>query len=119
MISVLCVSIGGFFGAISRYALNNLIQNRNKTDFPLGTLTINVTGAFLLGLLVGLKIASSLYTALGIGFMGAFTTFSTLMLETEKLDQSNKKLAYSYLAISVLLGIPLAYCGILFGTYIK
>jgi CrcB protein len=117
MSEIILVSIGGFFGAISRFAVSKLVQSR-KTSFPLGTFVVNLIGAFFLGLLIGVTVAGDYYTLLGIGFMGAFTTFSTLMLESEQLRKTEKsKLYYCYLVSSYTIGIILTYCGLVIGSW--
>ncbi|MEH7158662.1 fluoride efflux transporter FluC [Neobacillus drentensis] len=114
MNGILLISMGGFFGAISRFAISKKLQYSNS--YPMGTLTVNFVGAFLLGLAVGLQLQGSLYSLVGIGFMGAFTTFSTLMLEAVKLNkEGKKKWYYSYLLGSYGGGIILAYSGLLLG----
>jgi fluoride exporter len=119
MMGILFVAIGGFFGAICRFFLSKQIQTKNKTAFPLGTLTVNLVGAFLLGLLVGMQIKGPLYSLLGIGFMGAFTTFSTFKLESEQLRKTkNRKILFGYLTISYMMGIILAICGLVIGKTI-
>ncbi|MEH7354501.1 fluoride efflux transporter CrcB [Neobacillus drentensis] len=116
MSEILLVSVGGFFGAISRFAVSKQVQNRNKSSFPVGTLIVNLIGAFLLGLLIGMQMKGELYSLFGIGFMGAFTTFSTLMLESEQLKAAEKnKFFYSYIGCSYLIGIFLAFCGLKIG----
>jgi fluoride exporter len=119
MSEIILVSVGGFFGAISRFALSKKIQNQNQNEFPTGTLTVNLIGAFLLGMLIGMELQESLYALLGIGFMGAFTTFSTLMLEAVNLKKAEKKkLYYSYLLSSYAIGLILAVCGLIVGRWI-
>jgi CrcB protein len=119
MIDVVLVSIGGFFGAICRFTISNKLQNQNKTALPMGTITVNLIGAFLLGIVVGMHIKGFFYALLGVGFMGAFTTFSTLQLELEQLRQAkNPKGFYKYLLISYLIGIILAFCGLIIGKAI-
>lgn len=116
MIDVILVSIGGFFGAICRFFFSNQLQKRNKTGFPIATLLVNLIGAFLLGLLVGMHIKGHLYDLMGIGFMGAFTTFSTFKLESESLRKSKKRrFFFSYLLISYAVGITLAFYGLMLG----
>jgi fluoride exporter len=116
MIEMILVSVGGFFGALSRFAIS---KNQSKNGFPTGTLTVNLIGAFLLGMLIGLDLNSSLYSLLGIGFMGAFTTFSTLSLEAVNLKKAEKKkLYYSYLLSSYVIGLILAVCGLIAGRMI-
>ncbi|MDR6998269.1 fluoride efflux transporter CrcB [Neobacillus niacini] len=116
MTEVLFVSIGGFFGAIGRFVISKSLQKRSQSGFPIGTLTVNLIGAFLLGFIVGIPIKGHLYSLLGIGFMGAFTTFSTFKLELAGLKKSKKnKHFFRYLVISYLAGIILAFLGILVG----
>ena len=116
MSEIIFVSMGGFFGAISRFAISRL---QNKTGFPYATLSVNLIGAFLLGLLLGMDVKDHVYSLMGIGFMGAFTTFSTLMLDAVKLKkEKKKKLYYSYLLSSYTIGIILAFSGLLLGRWI-
>ncbi|MBV7506836.1 CrcB family protein [Bacillus sp. sid0103] len=117
MNEIVVISIGGFIGAINRFVISKKIQN--SEGFPIGTLTVNLMGAFLLGMIFGLEVKGTLYSLLGIGFMGAFTTFSTLMLEAVKLKQEEKKkLYYSYLLSSYILGIMLTIIGLWLGRAI-
>ena len=85
MIEALLVATGGFFGAITRFAISNWFKRRNKTQFPLATFLINITGAFLLGYIIGNGVTTGWQLLLGTGFMGAFTTFSTFKLEAVQL----------------------------------
>ncbi len=114
MSELIYLSIGGFLGAICRYALSRQIQGTN--GFPLGTFVVNLLGAFLLGLLVGIQISGHYYHLLGIGFMGAFTTFSTFMLESEQLRKAGKDhFFYGYIVSSFILGLGLLFCGLMIG----
>lgn len=114
MMEVVYVSVGGFIGAICRFVLTKKIQQ--ERIFPLGTFTVNMIGAFLLGLMMGMKVGGQLYSFLGVGFMGAFTTFSTFKLESEQLRQKKRNVYfYSYLIFSYVFGIGLAYLGMLIG----
>lgn len=116
MSNFLLISIGGFFGAICRYTISKFTQVRYKTGFPFGTIIVNLLGSFLLGLIYGIQINGQINALLGIGFMGAFTTFSTLKLESEQLRKANKyQVMYQYLFLSYGLGLVLAFCGILIG----
>lgn len=86
------VALGGFTGAISRYAMIRRISTRFPSAFPYGTLTVNIIGSFALGLLLGTNMAQEskyAYAALGVGFLGSFTTFSTYAVES--LHMSQKK----------------------------
>ncbi|MDR4948023.1 fluoride efflux transporter CrcB [Neobacillus cucumis] len=110
------VAIGGFFGAMSRFGLSNLIKGKYPTTFPFATLLINLLGSFLLGIIVGANLGNSLRLLLGTGFMGAFTTFSTFKLETIQLHEKGKwNVLILYLITSYLFGILLAFIGIRFG----
>lgn len=110
------VGIGGFFGAITRYIIGQWINKRFLTTFPLGTLFINLTGSFLLGMLVYLYveqlILEFIWLLFGVGFLGAYTTFSTFSVEVVQLVQNNEsKKAISYVITSVVFGILLAMIG--------
>ena len=85
------VGLGGFIGANARFVVARLVGALFETRFPLGTFVINVSGSFLLGVLgtlVAQKVmpnSESMRLALGVGFLGAFTTFSTFEFETHAL----------------------------------
>jgi fluoride exporter len=111
------IGIGGSFGAAARYLLGNIIFSKKKlSSFPLGTWLINITGSFLLGLLANLHLSNDIsdgvWFFVGVGFCGAYTTFSTFGYETITLLQSNKKfLACIYVTTSVILSITTAAIG--------
>jgi fluoride exporter len=111
------IGIGGSFGAAARYLLGHFINKKKKlSPFPLGTWTINIMGSFLLGLLANLHLSNAIsdwvWFFVGIGFCGAYTTFSTFGYETITLLQSNKKfLAGIYVITSVILSITTAALG--------
>jgi CrcB protein len=115
------VGIGGFFGAIARRVLDLAISERNPTAFPLGTLVINVSGAFVLGLLFAWAIERDVLPAeirgpLMIGFLGAYTTFSTFMLESWRLVEDGAwPLAAANLVGSVALGLVAVLAGLALG----
>ena len=84
------VAVAGALGALARYGIGSVVSARYPGAFPLGTFLINVSGSFLLGLLfVGLTeragLSPALRTTVTVGFLGAFTTFSTFSLETFRL----------------------------------
>ncbi|WP_090832021.1 MULTISPECIES: CrcB family protein [unclassified Bacillus (in: firmicutes)] len=110
------ISIGGFLGAVSRFTLSSYVKKKKPSAFPVGTLLINLLGSFLLGILVGIRTEGLLYSLFGIGFMGAFTTFSTFQLEGYQLKKKELgKLFYLYLILSYGGGLLLAYMGIIMG----
>lgn len=106
------VAIGGFFGAICRYALIEKIKKHHSFSLPLHTLFVNLNGSFLLGFLWGLSIKSEYYLMLGVGFMGAYTTFSTFIIESVQLFKSGKRKVFvTYLLGTTVGGIVFAWLG--------
>jgi CrcB protein len=101
------VGIGGVLGSLARYSLGKYITEKSKSRFPIGTFIINITGAFLLGLVNSrISQASIYYSLLGDGFLGAYTTFSTFMYEGFKLFEDSKALnACCYIGLSIILGV--------------
>ncbi|WP_425145031.1 fluoride efflux transporter CrcB [Deinococcus sp.] len=117
------IAVGGALGALARYGLNLLIQGRLSAGtwaaFPLGTLLINVLGSFLLGLITALSlrgvIGPQFRLALGTGFVGAFTTFSTFELETNELLHGGRGTwASLYIGGNLLAG----YAAVLLGRWV-
>lgn len=104
------LALAGGAGALARYLLGHLIVQRTKTLFPWGTLFINVSGAFLIGLLLGLNgrnvINMQTQTILATGFLGGYTTFSTMNWESIQLITSgNARQSVLYLAGSFVPGL--------------
>jgi CrcB protein len=91
MILAVVVGLAGSFGAASRYLIDGALQDRTTGSFPFGTLTVNMAGSFILGLLTGLGLAHGLpaqvRTVAGVGFCGALTTWSTASWETVRLAE--------------------------------
>ena len=107
MNTVLAVGIGGFFGAISRYLIATWIQKLSSSFFPIGTLSVNVIGSFLIGFLYlyfSHTINPTLKAMLITGFLGALTTFSTFSLETLLLLQEG---LYLKAGLNILLNVTL------------
>ncbi|MBS9802862.1 fluoride efflux transporter CrcB [Bacillus cereus] len=116
MIEALLVAAGGFFGAITRFAISNWFKKRNKTPFPIATFLINITGSFLLGYIIGNGITTGWQLLLGTGFMGAFTTFSTFKLESVQLLNRKKLYIFLlYLSATYIIGIAFAFLGMRIG----
>jgi CrcB protein len=117
---ILGVLVGGALGALSRYgatvALQGWLVGTTYASFPLGTLVVNVAGSFLLSFLTSLGLAGAvppaLRLALGTGFLGAMTTFSTFELEADGLLRSGEVLRA---ALYVLANLLLGYGAILLG----
>lgn len=110
MINYLIIGIGGFAGAITRYALAVWIGQKWGRSFPLGTFVINVSGSFLIGLLMTLLTEKFMANPqwrllLVVGFLGAYTTFSTFEYETGSLIKDSEiVLAALNVVLSVVLG---------------
>ncbi|KFN01728.1 crcB-like family protein [Bacillus clarus] len=110
------MATGGFFGAITRFTISNWFKKRNQTSFPIATFLINITGAFLLGYIMGNGIATDWQLLLGTGFMGAFTTFSTFKLEAvQLLNRKNFITFLLYLSTTYIIGILFAFLGMKLG----
>lgn len=109
MVAVVAVFICGGLGTVARYQLDGLIQNHTRRVMPIGTLTINVVGSLILGVLVGLHLRHGLpdtiELAAGTGFCGGFTTFSSLMYESTQLAQEGAyRQAIRMLLLNMILG---------------
>ena len=106
------VAVFGGLGAIARFTLDGLVQGRLDTEFPFGTLVVNGLGSFLLGLLVGLQLSESDLLLAGVATLGSFTTFSTWMLETQRLAEDGEGgLALGNVVGSSALGLAAAGLG--------
>jgi len=120
MKEILWVGLGGFAGANARYLLGIWVATRFGTTFPYGTFIINVTGSFVLGVIMGLLdahvLASAVRLSLAIGFVGAYTTFSTFTYETLRLVESGSLLlAAANVVGSVVVGLLAAIAGLAAG----
>jgi fluoride exporter len=115
----LLVGVGGFIGANARFVVARVVGALFETRFPLGTFLINVSGSFLLGVL-GTVVAQrmmpnseSMRLALGVGFLGAFTTFSTFEFETHALfDDGSWLTATTNMFASLFVGLLAVRAGI-------
>lgn len=119
----LWVALGSAVGAPTRYLLDQFIQSRHERVFPWGTFTINVTGSFLLGLLVGAgvhhQVEDWLLAAAGIGFLGSYTTFSTFTWESLRLIEDRSLLvAILNLTASLAIGAAFAAGGLWLGDLV-
>ena len=115
---ILLIALFGAIGTLARYGIQTFLYSRNPGDFPYGTLLINVTGCFFLGLigqymLSRAAIPADLRIAIGVGFFGGYTTFSSFGWETAKLLERGEVLrASTYVGASVVLGLLLSVAGI-------
>src|ERR1035437_566311 len=119
------IGVGGFFGAIARYLVDGWVSGSAKVGaFPLGTFVINLSGAFALGVLFALALEKAavdprIRGPVMIGFIGAYTTFSTLMLESWRLAEDRSwGLALLNLTLSGALGMGAVLAGLTVGRAI-
>ena len=103
--------IGGL-GAVARFMVDRAVSRRTRGSFPYGTLVVNISGAVLLGFLSGLVLSHEVAMLAGTAFLGAYTTFSTWMLETQRLtDERQIWPAAANIVVSVVLGLSAAAAG--------
>ncbi len=117
MIKILQLVVGGAIGTVSRYLLGGLVYRLLGTGFPYGTLAVNLSGCFIIGFLASVAEKKFIFNAdvrtfLMIGFCGAFTTFSTLIFETDALVRDGEVArALMNVLLSVILGFLLFRVG--------
>ncbi len=121
MTKYLCVMLGGALGAVSRFAIGTLIQRLYSAVFPLGTFFINVTGSFLIGLLMIFFLNRPALNAnwrlfLVTGILGGYTTFSTFEWETFVALRGG---ASSTAALNVLLSVGFGFAGVWLGALVS
>ncbi len=118
---IVLVALGGAAGAVARYVLDGWVAQRVAGAFPWGTLVINLSGSLVLGVLFALAVERNVLPAgvrgpLMIGFLGAYTTFSTLMLESWRLwEDGAVALALGNVLGSAALGIVAVVAGLTIG----
>jgi len=108
-LTILYIALGGIAGTLSRYGLEGWIQSRTATGFPLGTLTVNLSGSLLLGFILRVAtgttlISPDLRAGLTIGFCGAFTTMSTFSYESVALLTDGDYLRAAVYMSATILG---------------
>ncbi len=107
--------IGGL-GSVLRFIVDRVVASRVRTSFPLGTLLVNITGSLALGVLSGMAVGGNLSLVAGTAAVGSYTTFSTWMLETQRLTEERQNLVAAInIALSVALGVVAAGLGQLLG----
>jgi CrcB protein len=113
------VGVLGGCGALARFGLTLLVADRIHPHFPAGTLLVNLSGAFLLGLLVGAGTDGDARLLLGAGLLGSYTTFSTWMVETQRIGEAGKRrIAVANVVLSVALGLVAAATGRYLGVHL-
>src|SRR6478672_78837 len=117
--NVLLVGVGGFVGSVARYLVAVLFANQFSSVFPFATLTVNVVGCFLIGIIFALSDRGNILSPewrvlLTTGFCGGFTTFSTFSYESLRLLQDGEYLYVgAYVLASVVVGLAATYVGII------
>jgi CrcB protein len=116
VIDVLLVALGGAVGGPSRFLLDTWVQRRVRSSMPVGTITINLSGALVLGALSGLladgRLGADVGLLAGTGFCGAFTTFSTMTFESIRLvEEAAWRALAGYLGIMLVGGLAAAGFG--------
>jgi CrcB protein len=110
------VLIGGA-GSVVRFLIDGTVSPATGRDFPFGTLAVNVSGAVILGLLTGLALSSTEALLAGTAAVGSYTTFSTWMLETQRLTEERQhRKAILNVVVSLVLGVAAAGLGRLIGA---
>ena len=118
------IGIGGFVGAVARYGINTWLTTRWGAAFPYGTLFVNVSGSFVLCLIIamlsrGLDVAPTLRLALTVGFLGSYTTFSTFSADALLLLEAGHTLrGLAYVVGSVVGGGLMGAAGLLLGRWL-
>ena len=109
------VVIGGV-GAVLRFVVDRSVSGRVSGSFPFGTFVVNISGALLLGFLSGLALSPHLALLVGTAFVGSYTTFSTWMLETQRLGEERQlRPAVANIVFSLVLGLTAAWLGVWLG----
>jgi CrcB protein len=104
------IAVLGGLGAIGRFLLDGAVSERARSAFPWGTLAVNVSGAFVLGLVASLH--GDTYRLLATGLLGAYTTFSTWMLESQRLEEDGRfALGVLNVVLSLAAGIAAVWIG--------
>ncbi len=114
MNALVLVGVGllGGLGAVARFLVDGAVARRVGRDFPYGTLVVNLLGSVILGLLVGAALSEDAYRVAGTGLIGAFTTFSTWVLESHRLGEDGQlRLGFFNFAVSLVLGVTAAWAG--------
>jgi len=121
MISIISVGVGGFCGAVSRFLITGWVHHFTSGSMPYGTLTVNVTGSFMLAFMLQLfinypGIPPHLRSTATIGFMGAFTTFSTFTVDTlHFIEHGNYSKAVLNVVLNVIICLFAAGMGMALG----
>ena len=109
---LVAVGVLGGIGAVGRFLLDGAVSARTAGRFPFGTLAVNLSGAFVLGLFVGAALGGDEYRILGTGLIGGYTTYSTWALESHRLGEDGElRLGAANFAVALVLGLAAAWIG--------
>ena len=117
--TLLIIGTGGFLGSISRYLVQQFVQSKFDTSFPVGTMSVNILGSFIIGLVYALSEKGDVLSPewrffLAVGLCGGFTTFSSLAYESFQMIKLEEFLYVSlYMALSLFLGLIATYLGVI------
>ena len=118
LVWVAVVLIGGA-GSVLRFYVDGAVTTAIGRDFPYGTLAVNLSGAVILGLLAGLALAGDAALLAGTAAVGSYTTFSTWILESQRLTEERQHgKALLNIAVSLVLGVAAAELGRLIGAHL-
>ena len=110
------VAVLGAFGAYARFFVDGLVSARTGRMWPYGTLVVNLSGAFILGVFAGATLDSTAYRLAGTATIGAYTTFSTWMFETQRLTEERQVAhATQNVVVSLAVGVAVAAAGLWIG----
>jgi CrcB protein len=113
---VIAIGLIGGLGAVCRYMIHGAVVRVNPDDFPLGTFIVNILGSFVAGVLLGAAVGHDVHWLAATAFLGAFTTFSTWMFETERLAADGyARNALVNVLVSSGLGVGAVALGVLVG----
>jgi CrcB protein len=109
---LLAVGLLGGAGAVARFVVDAAVSTRARRGFPIGILVVNLSGAFLLGVLVGATVHGDAYRLAATGLLGSYTTFSTWMFDSHRLATTGRRGAAAVnLAASLALGLLAVWLG--------
>jgi fluoride exporter len=112
------VLIGGA-GSVARFIADGTVSSAFGRDFPFGTMVINISGAIVLGLITGLVFGDTAALLAGTAAVGSYTTFSTWMLETQRVTEERQyRKALVNIVVSLVLGVAAAARGRLIGAHL-
>jgi fluoride exporter len=112
VITAILVLVCGGLGAVARFAVDDIVQSRRLGEFPLGTLIVNTSGCFLLGLVAGAALSHRPALVVGTATIGSYTTFSTWMLEIHRpTEDGERSLARDNFLVSIVAGFAAVVAG--------